>query len=277
MNFLHTFIPQPIAFSLGPVSIYWYGLVVVLGIVAGILLSAYLAKQNGLNPDTIYDLAFYLVIFGLAGARLYDVLLEAPYYLAHPEDILKIWRGGLAIHGAIIAGSLTVFVYTRKFKLDLIKLTSVLVPGLAIGQAIGRWGNYFNQELFGLPTNLPWGIYISFVNRPPLFANREYFHPTFLYESLGSLILAGTLYYLHQKLATKQKYLYIISTYFIGYSLLRFLLEFIRIDYAPGLLGLRWPQIMSLLIIIAVIGYNYWHHKKSKTLLYRLTHYSSDK
>lgn len=276
MNFLHTFIPQPIAFSLGPVNIYWYGLVVVLGIVAGILLSAYLAKQNGLNPDTIYDLAFYLVIFGLAGARLYDVLLEAPYYLAHPEDVLKIWRGGLAIHGAIIAGALTLFFYARRYKIDLIKLSAILVPGLALGQAIGRWGNYFNQELFGRPTDLPWGVFISFVNRPSAFSDKEFFHPTFLYESLGCLALAIILLILHDKLKSKDKYLYIASAYFIGYSLLRFSLEFIRIDYAPTFLGLRWPQIMSLLIIIAVIAYDYWHYKKSKSFLYRLTHYSGD-
>lgn len=275
MNFLHTFAPQPIAFSLGPINIFWYGLIVVLGIVAGIFLSAYLAKQNDINPEVIYDLAFYLIIFGLIGARIYDCFLEAPYYLAHPEDIIKIWRGGLAIHGAIIAGAVTVFVYTRKFKLDITKLASVIVPGLALGQALGRWGNYFNQELFGRPTDLPWGIYINFMNRPGNFSNKEFFHPTFIYESLGCLLLAGLLIYLHQNLAVKKKHLYIISTYFVGYSLLRFGLEFIRVDYAPGFFGLRWPQIMSLLIIIAVIGYNYWDYKNSKSLLYRLTHYSS--
>lgn len=264
MNFFQTFSPEPIAFSLGPIHIFWYGLIVVIGIVAGIFVTARLAEKNKIEADTIYDLAFYLIIFGLLGARLYDVLLEAPYYLVHPEDIVKIWRGGLAIHGAIIAGAGTVYFYARKYKLDLIKLLSLVVPGLAFGQAIGRWGNYFNQELFGQPTDLPWGIFISFANRPGNLANEQYFHPTFLYESIGCLILGLTLLYLHQKLQHKNKYPLIIATYLIGYSVLRFGLEFIRIDYAPGLAGLRWPQIISLAIIIATGGF-LWQNRRDLT------------
>ncbi len=262
MNFLHTFAPHPIAFSLGPINIYWYGLIVVIGIVAGLILSGRLAKGSNIDEEAIYDLAFYLIIFGLVGARIYDCFLEAPYYLAHPGDIVKIWRGGLAIHGAIIAGAGTIYFYARKFKLDIVKLASVLVPGLALGQAIGRWGNYFNQELFGQPTGLPWGIYINFMNRPGNWANNQYFHPTFLYESLGCLLLSLVLIYLHKKLKTENKHLLIASTYFISYSIIRFSLEFIRIDYAPEFLGLRWPQFMSLGIILATAIY-LWNIRKT--------------
>lgn len=263
--FLHNFIPEPIALTLGPIHIFWYGIIVVLGIIAGISLAAKIGNKYGISHDSIYDLSFYLIIFGLLGARVYDVLLELPYYLDKPLDAFKIWRGGLAIHGAIFAGLITAVYYVRKHKLNPYVLISSLVPGLAIGQAIGRWGNFFNQELFGKPTDLPWSIYISFANRPAEFANKEYYHPTFLYESIGSMILALVLVFLHKKLKSEQKHIIIISTYLIGYSLLRFALEFVRIDFAPTLGGVRWPQIASLAIIIATAIFDWKVLKKEKT------------
>ena len=260
INFLHTFTPQQILFTLGPVKIYWYGLCLVLGIIAALAVTKYLAKLQQLSQAVIDDLSFWLIINSIIGARIYDVLLEHRYYSQHPLDALKIWQGGLAIHGAIIAGALTIWFYAKK-KLSaqggsFWQLAGLIVPGLALGQAIGRWGNYFNQELFGRPTDLPWGIPIDIFNRPEQFLNNSYFHPTFLYESLGSLLIFIVLFLLARHSARNHKTMilrtptsqFLVLSYLFFYSLLRFSLEFIRIDFAPTFLGWRWPQLISLAV-----------------------------
>ncbi|MEI8360715.1 MAG: prolipoprotein diacylglyceryl transferase [bacterium] len=273
--FLHSFIPSPILWSLGPVSIYWYGLMLVIGIISGLYVTVQLGQKHNIKKDTILDLAFYLVLFSILGARIYDIFLELPYYIANPIAIFKIWQGGLAIHGALIGGGLTIYWFTKKYKQSFIKFLAVVTPGLALGQAIGRWGNYFNQELFGLPTNLPWGIPINLNMRPSLFNNSEYFHPTFLYESLGNLLIFVGLYYFVNKLSANKNrserylnYRFIFLGYLLAYSVLRFFLEFIRIDFAPNLFGLRWPQIMSLIIVASSI-FVFYHTKKSDILANR--------
>ncbi len=229
----------------------------VLGITAGLISAICLAKYYGFNKEFILDLAIYLIIFGLLGARLYDVLLNLNYYYQAPLEILKIWRGGLAIHGALIGGLVVVWLMTRNWE-KFIKLVALIVPAVAIGQFIGRWGNYFNQELFGRPTNLPWGIPINLLNRPDNFISERFFHPTFLYESLGNLaiflilLIFNIILIRKQKINLKNSY-WLLAVYFISYSLLRFFLEFIRIDETPILLGLRFPQIASLVLIIGAI------------------------
>ena len=263
VNFLHTFRPQPVIFSLGPITVYWYGLFMVLGILAALAVAWRLAKYYKINRDTLFDLAFWLIIGGLIGARLYDCCLQLPFYLQHPLQILQIWKGGLAIHGAIIAGLFIIWGFARRHKLNFWQLTSLIVPGLALAQAIGRWGNYFNQELYGLPTALPWGIPIDLFNRPATYITNQYFQPTFLYESLGCLLISALLIYLNSRALKKERLnirFYILATalYMILYSILRFCLEFIRLDATPSLFGLRWPQIISLIIILfsALIIFN---------------------
>lgn len=262
IKFLHSFNPNPVFFSAGTIHIYWYGLIVVLSILAGLAVTVFLGKKYNIQQDTILDLAFWLIIGGIIGARLYDVLLELPYYIANPLNVVKIWRGGLAIHGAIFVGLIILWQYAKKLKINLWLLGSIIVPGLALGQAFGRWGNYFNQELFGQPTTLPWGIPINFINRPAGYLSSSFFQPTFLYESLGSLLIfillfSLQLYFLKQPTPTHPSYRReknIVLLYLALYSLLRFSLEFIRIDYAPTFYGLRTPQIVSLLIVLAVLG-----------------------
>lgn len=257
-NFLHTFKPQPILISLGPVNIYWYGLFLVLAILAALYVTSRLAKRENIPSQLVFDLAFWLIVWGIIGARIYDILLELPYYLQHPLQTLEIWRGGLAIHGAVIAGLIVVWQFSRQKKINFWRLTSLIVPGLVFGQAIGRWGNYFNQELFGKPTSQAWGIPINLINRPAEYAGYQYFQPTFLYESLGCLaifliLILASAYFrrIKKKLAAPE--VWSVASYMILYSILRFSLEFIRIDYAPAALGLRWPQIISLIIIISFI------------------------
>lgn len=259
INWLHTFLPQPILLHLGPINIHWYGLLIVLGIVAAMLVSFQLGKRYyQIAINDIFDLSFWLIIGGIIGARLYDDFLQLPYYIKHPAQILAVWNGGLAIHGAILAGLIIIFFFAKSKKISFFKITALLVPGLALGQAIGRFGNYFNQEIFGLPTNLPWGIPIAVLNRPADYVTFQYFQPTFLYESLGSLLIFIVLYFLTTIFAKRQKlnmsaYIWLTAIYLILYSIVRFLLEFIRLDYAPMLWGLRFPQIMSLFIILASV------------------------
>jgi phosphatidylglycerol:prolipoprotein diacylglycerol transferase len=271
VDFLHTFHPQAILVSWGLVHIYWYGLCLVIGMLAALAITYRLAKYYNISSDTIFDLAFWLIIGGIIGARIYDDILQFPYYLQHPLQSLEIWKGGLAIHGGIIAGLLIIFWFSKKKNLNFWQLGAVLVPGLALAQAIGRWGNYFNQEIFGRPTNLPWGIPIDLINRPTLYLTAPYFHPTFLYESLGCLIISLILIIINVYAIRRHKlnnvtYSWLIALYLILYSLLRFSLEFIRLDPTPEIWGLRWPQIISLIIILLVIALTFFrlYAKKSK-------------
>lgn len=254
-SWLHNFDPTPVLISLGPINLYWYGFFIVLGIITALSLALYLGKKNSINKNKIWDLAFYLVLFGIIGARIYEIFLELPYYLKNPLQIIKIWEGGLAIHGGIIAGVIVLIVFARKNQLSFWKLGAIFAPGIALGQAIGRFGNWFNQELFGLPTNLPWGIPIPLMKRPLEFISFEYFHPTFLYESLGSLLIAILLVIIIKRNNNLSDVLSqkVVLLYLFLYSWLRFLLEFIKVDRAPEFVGLRWPQIISLLIICLVV------------------------
>jgi len=259
-NFLHTFHPSPILLSLGPVQIHWYGFFIVLGILAALAVAIYLAKFYQIKTDTIIDLALWLTIGGLLGARLYDIFLEWPYFSTHPLDILKIWQGGLAIHGALIGGLIALLLFAKKYQQNLWQLAAIIVTGLPLAQVIGRWGNYFNQELFGYPTNLPWGIPIDLIHRPWQYLNSEYFHPAFLYESLGNLLIFLILIFLQTRFIKKGKInnssnFLIITSYFFLYSLLRFSTEFIRIDATPVVFGFRFPQLVSLLIVISGLIY----------------------
>ena len=248
-------------FKIGSLSIYWYGLILALAMLAGIGMAIMIGRFYKVKAETIVDFAFWLIIGGLIGARLYYVGLEWAYYKDDPLSILKIWQGGLAIHGAILFGLLSLWLFVRRRKLDFWLLASIVVPALALAQAIGRWGNYFNQELFGLPTAAPWGIPIAEINRPAAYLQNSYFHPTFLYESIGNLVLFGFLCLAHwlssRETANKQlNHKAIVLGYLIFYSVLRFVMEEFRIDEVPAIGHWRWPQIFSLalaLISLAVL------------------------
>ena len=278
INFLHTFTPDPVLISLGPLNVYWYGIFIVSGIIAAIQVVMRVAKRHQISQETVIDIVFWVLISGVIGARLYHVALELPFYLEHPLNIIKLWQGGLAIHGGLIGGLIAAAVFCYRRRLDYRLLLAIFVPGLALGQAIGRWGNYFNQELFGRPTDLPWGILIDPANRPFQFSYFQHFHPTFLYESLGNLIIFGVLLYLHIWILKNRsrgetsvnralRFMIIVISYLSMYSLLRFGLEFIRIDITPVVFGLRWPQWISILIILFNSIYMYTKWPKFKELL----------
>jgi phosphatidylglycerol:prolipoprotein diacylglycerol transferase len=252
INFLHTFSPERVLLSVGPVTVYWYGLLIISGILSGMLMVLKIGEKHGLKKEDLFDIAFWLIIGGIIGARIYHAALEAGYYYANPLKIFALWEGGLAIHGAIFADIIILLYFCRKLGLEFWKIASVFSLALPLGQAIGRWGNYFNQELFGFPTDLPWGIPIKSVNRPENFLSSQFFHPTFLYESMGSLIIfAFVLLFQKRQLLkpeNRRDYQFITLFYLCSYSLLRFMIEFLRIDSTPVILGLRFPQLASLAI-----------------------------
>ncbi len=260
-SFFHHFEPQALFFSFGWLHLYWYGLLLVLAIIAAMLVSRYYWKKAALDLEQFDNLSFWLIISGIFGARIYEWFLNYHYYATHLGELWKIWHGGLAIHGAILGAFLALLLFARKHRLKLLQATAIIVPGLALGQAIGRFGNYFNQELFGRPTALPWGIFISPNNRPLDLRQFEYFHPTFLYESLACLLLFLILFFL--KKHQENNDLKIVGIYFLGYGVIRFLLEYIRIDQAPELFGFRWPQIASL-IMITISGLLIYQYFKKK-------------
>ncbi|MFH1667866.1 MAG: prolipoprotein diacylglyceryl transferase [Candidatus Komeilibacteria bacterium] len=250
-NFLHTYHPQPILFEIGWFRVHWYGLIMVIAILVGLWVVNRLAEQQKFAKAQWDKLIFYILLGGLLGARLYHVFVEWTYYQEHLLDIFKVWHGGLAIHGAIIFGAVVVYLFCRRQQWSLFLVLDIMSLGIIFGQAIGRWGNYFNQEIFGQPTDLPWGIFISEINRPLELMQTVYYHPTFLYESLLNLILFIVLYFSFNKLIRWPGLVF--SGYLVGYSIIRFSLEFLRLDHTLIIAGVRWPQIFSIFIILVVM------------------------
>jgi len=235
---------------IGPLSIRWYGLLIASALLIGVSLSQYLAKYRRVNPELLSDLVVWLVVGAIPGARLYYVLFQWDYYRQYPEQIIAIWKGGIAIHGAILGGLLASLVFARLKHVSFWQLADLVAPPLILGQAIGRWGNFFNSEAFGRPTNLPWKLFIPLEQRPSAFADAQYFHPTFLYESLWDLLVFGILITLFFKYPqAKRGTLFLV--YALCYSLGRFWIEALRMDSL--MLGpLRVAQVVSL--VGAAIG-----------------------
>ncbi len=225
-----------VAIEIGPFSIRWYAILINLGIIVAIFVSRYEAKRNDLNPDDLIDILIFALPAGIIGARLYYVLFNLSYYLDYPSEIFKIWHGGLAIHGGLILGILVGYIYTRIKKIKFLNWLDVVAPGIALAQAIGRWGNFINKEAYGYASNLPWAIYVD----------GAYRHPTFLYESLWNICVAILLiYFLHKRYNYKGQ---IITSYAIMYSIGRFWIEGLRTD-SLMLGSFRVAQLISLLII----------------------------
>lgn len=240
--------PGPILLHLGPVMVRWYGFLIASAVLIGVTLSQYLAKRRKVNPDLLGDLVIWLVIGAIPCARLYYVLFEWEQYSQRPEDIIAIWKGGIAIHGAILGGVLASIIFARLNKVSVWLLLDLVVPSLILGQAIGRWGNFFNSEAFGSPTNLPWKLYIPQQQRPEKLIDVAYYHPTFLYESLWNLLvfsLLMTLFFRDLKEKRHLKVGTLALVYMVCYSSGRVWIEGLRMDslmFGP----LRMAQMVSL-------------------------------
>lgn len=247
---------MPEGFPVGPLFIRFYGIILMLGALAGAWLATREAKRRGHEPEIVWDMLTYLLIGGIIGARIWHILTPPPslgitagWYLTHPLDALAIWKGGLGIPGAIIGGAMVLYFYTRRNKLNFAEWADIASPSLALGQAIGRWGNFFNQELYGAPTNLPWKIFIDPNHRLPDYANVEYYHPLFLYESIWNFGNMFLLLWISRRFADRLKSGDIFLIYLVVYPIGRFFLDFLRLD-ASTVSGININQ--SLMAVVAV-------------------------
>lgn len=253
--------PGAIAFTLGPLTVRWYGILMASAIALGFWLAHRQALREQLPADDIIRVAQWAVIAGLVGARLYEVAFNWDYYGRYPSKIIAVWEGGLAIHGGIIVGFLAGVVLAHRWRVPVLQSLDVAAPSVVLGQAIGRWGNFFNEEAFGRPTDLPWKLYISPPHRPPEFASADYFHPTFLYESAWDLaVFAALVWLLRPRYRAQPGALFF---WYVGlYSLGRFAIEGLRLD-SFWVAGLRVAQMASVLgIAVAVIGL-VWTHRRA--------------
>jgi phosphatidylglycerol---prolipoprotein diacylglyceryl transferase len=259
--------PGPDIFHIGSFTLRWYGLLIASAVLIGVNLSIYLAKKRRMDGEAIGDLAIWLVVAAIPCARLYFVLFNWNDYQYHLGDVVAVWKGGIAIHGAIIGGILATLAFSKFKKISFWSLADVVVPSVALGQAIGRWGNFFNSEAFGSPTNLPWKLYIPSTRRPPEFQDLEYFHPTFLYESLWNLGVFGILMLLFFRSLSARKPLKngtLFLLYLILYSLGRVWIEGLRTD-SLMFGSLRMAQVISLVGVAAgSFGLVWLYRQRSK-------------
>lgn len=252
---------NPIAFHIGLYPIRWYGILISAAIAAGIVIAYRGSEGQGIDPDHILNLTIISVPAAIVGARLYYVLFSGrlDYYLSNPSEILATWHGGLAIHGGLIAGIAAGYFYVRKHNLNFWKLADIFAPGIALGQAFGRWGNFFNQEAHGGPVSF------QFISRFPEFIQRgmlikgQYYHPTFLYESLWDLSVFLVLVFLRRKEVIKTGEVFL--SYLVLYSSGRFFIEGLRTDSL--MLGpFRVAQLVSLAAALIALGLIVRNHKR---------------
>ena len=259
--------------NLGFLTIRWYGLLISISVVIGLFISKKLAKSRNINPQYISDILPSLIISSIIGARAYYVIFEWRQYSGNNfftffnlfnneiqiPSFLAIWQGGLAIHGGLIGGFLSILFFCKSKNIHLKTFVDILIPSIILGQSIGRWGNFFNNEAFGTPTNLPWKLYIPLRYRPEIFSSQDYFHPTFLYESVWNILVFGILIFLFKRSNRKELKLppgSLSCIYLIAYSIGRFWIEALRTDplclggvppFCDG--GLRVAQLLSLLLM----------------------------
>jgi prolipoprotein diacylglyceryl transferase len=225
--------PSPVVFEAGPLALRYYGLCIALGIAAATWLAGRELARKGYDSALALDALFLVIPLGFVGARVYHVITDYGLYAEDPiPGIFEVWNGGLGIYGAVAGGFLGVLLFSWYRGISPLVFADAIAPGLILGQAIGRWGNYFNQELFGRPSDLPWAIRIAPENRPTEFADSEAFHPTFLYESIWDLLVCLTLLWIARRFANRLRDGDLMLIYVSLYSVGRFFVETLRVDPA---------------------------------------------
>jgi len=290
---------DPILVHFGPFSIRWYGLLIVAGVLSAAFIATIEARRKKEDPDHVWNLLMWVLIAGILGARLYHVLSSPAgasrgfsyYFIEQPftnltifgasvpfPTALLIWEGGIGIFGALVGGILAVIIYSRREKLNVWRWLDILAPGMLLAQAIGRWGNYFNQELYGPPTDLPWGILITNVNQriPPFNDLTAYpldttFHPVFFYESLWNLIGFALLMWIGRKYAHKLLDGDMLSLYLIWYPIGRLLIESLRPD-AWTFGGIPTAQLVSIVLILIGVGLFFYRRRRPDLATSPFTH-----
>jgi phosphatidylglycerol---prolipoprotein diacylglyceryl transferase len=275
---------DPVAFSIGPVQVHWYGIIMATAAMLGLWLATMEAKRQGLDPDILLDMMIWVLPSAIVGARLYYVLFEWEYYAMHPGDIIAVWKGGLAIHGGLIGAFTAGYIFVRKHGLSFLQMADIVAPSIILGQAIGRWGNFINQEAHGGEVSR---AFLESLHLPRWLIEQMniygvYYHPTFLYESVwnltGFLLLIGL-----RKIRIRQGEIFF--SYLIWYSLGRFFIEGLRTDslafsgpafleqllavlwspmhllFEPGMLtggNIRIAQLVSLIGVLSGLGLIIW-------------------
>jgi prolipoprotein diacylglyceryl transferase len=275
MNILNS-IPSPdvSSFEVGPIRVHFYALFILIGIALAIWIGSRRFKQRGGQAGMILDIALWAVPFGIVGGRIFHVLTHWDFYFYPGADLTKVfavWEGGLAIFGALLVGSVGAFIGARTAGIKFLAFADAIAPGVLVAQAVGRIGNYFNNELFGLPTTLPWGLEISTSNPayPAGLPAGVLFHPTFLYELIWNLMGFAVLIWLDRKL--KLRWGQMFAAYLITYSIGRAFIESIRIDPSEVFFGLRtnvWSAIFGIAIGLALFVWSRRKNKQEETSVY---------
>ncbi len=258
MTWLLASIPSPgsKAIEIGPVSLRAYGLMIALGVLAGVELARRRFAAKGLDPDHMSAIALWAVPAGLIGSRLYHVITDWKRFRGDWWSVVEIWEGGLGVPGGILAGTLVGVWVAKRHRLPLGLAADAVAPAIPLAQAIGRLGNWFNQEVFGRPSDLPWALEIDPQNRPARYADEPTFHPTFLYEGLWNLALAGLLIWLDRRRLVRRGRLF--AVYVLGYGVGRFWIEALRADEASLLLGIRVNLWVSGAMVLGGLAWLLW-------------------
>lgn len=256
-----------VLFNIGSFDIHYYGVIMFFAIITALFVMRFMVKKFYKDVDTevLLDILPVIILCSVLGARLYYVIMDFSYYSKHLAEIFAVWNGGLSIHGGILGGVLSGLVLAKIKKISFLKYADVFSYGLVLGQAVGRFGNYFNCEAFGKPCSIPYlGLYIPEQFRPLGYENFSYFHPAFLYESVWDVLVFLILFFVVSKI-TGIKDGTVFFSYLIFYSIGRFFIEWCRIDSVLNLFGVPVAQIVSVLtIMIGLLGIFFIYKKKGK-------------
>ncbi|HDP5789646.1 TPA: prolipoprotein diacylglyceryl transferase [Staphylococcus aureus] len=257
---------DPVAFNLGPLSVRWYGIIIAVGMLLGYFVAQRALVKAGLHKDTLVDIIFYSALFGFIAARIYFVIFQWPYYAENPGEIIKIWHGGIAIHGGLIGGFIAGVIVCKVKNLNPFQIGDIVAPSIILAQGIGRWGNFMNHEAHGGPVSRAFLEQLHLPNFiiENMYINGQYYHPTFLYESIWDV--AGFII-----LVNIRKHLKLGETFFlylIWYSIGRFFIEGLRTDSLMLTSNIRVAQLVSILLILISISLIVYRRIKYNPPLY---------
>lgn len=257
---------DPVAFNLGPLSVRWYGIIIAVGILLGYFVAQRALVKAGLHKDTLVDIIFYSALFGFIAARIYFVIFQWPYYAGNPGEIIKIWHGGIAIHGGLIGGFIAGVIVCKVKNLNPFQIGDIVAPSIILAQGIGRWGNFMNHEAHGGPVSRAFLEQLHLPNFiiENMYINGQYYHPTFLYESIWDV--AGFII-----LVNIRKHLKLGETFFLyltWYSIGRFFIEGLRTDSLMLTSNIRVAQLVSILLILISISLIVYRRIKYNPPLY---------